>query len=44
MNIKSKEQNELHQRKLDDIAKLNTQANVNVQNELLKALVFNENI
>lgn len=41
-NIRSQEQNDLHQRKLDDIAKLNTQTNVNIQNELLKTIIFND--
>ncbi len=40
MNIKSEEQNELHQRKLDDIAKLSTQSNVNFQNEMIKTVIF----
>jgi hypothetical protein len=41
-DIKTPEQNEVHQRKLDDIAKLSTQANVNLQNELLKSLIFSD--
>jgi hypothetical protein len=40
MNIKSEEQNELLQRKLDDIAKLSTQTNVNLQNEVIKTTIF----
>lgn len=46
-NLKSKaieakdpKTNEIHQKKLDDIAMINTQANVNLQNELLKGLIF----
>jgi hypothetical protein len=41
-NIKNEDQNLIHQRKLDDIAKVNTQANVNIQNELLKTIIFND--
>jgi|LauGreDrversion4_2_1035121.scaffolds.fasta_scaffold2889046_1 hypothetical protein len=40
MNIKSEEQNELLQRKLDDIGKLSTQSNVNLQNEVIKKAIF----
>jgi len=40
--IKNQDQNENYQRKLDDIAKLNTQTNVNLQNELLKTIIFND--
>lgn len=39
-SINNRDQVEIHQRKLDDILKLNTENTVNVQNELIKAIVF----
>lgn len=41
-NLKTKDQNELHQKKLDIIANLNTQTNVNLQNELMKTIIFSD--
>ena len=38
--IKNEKQNEIHQKKLDDVANLNNQAVVNYQNELVKGLIF----
>jgi hypothetical protein len=38
-NIRNKEQSEMHQRKLDEVAKVNTQSSGNIQNELLKVKV-----
>ena len=38
--VKSDAMNEIHQKKLNDIALLNTQANVNLQNELVKGIAF----
>ena len=35
-----KKKNEVHQKKLDDIANLNNQAVVNYQNELIKGIIF----
>jgi len=42
VNIKTHDQNEIQQRKIDDIAKLNSQSNVNLQNELIKTIIFND--
>ena len=38
--INNEKQNEIHQKKLDDVANLNNQAVVNYQNELVKGLIF----
>ena len=38
--IKGEKANEVHQKKLDDIANLNNQAIVNYQNELIKGMIF----
>ena len=40
--VKNQDNNKNYQRKLDDIAKLNTQTNLNLQNELLKTIIFND--
>jgi COP9 signalosome complex subunit 5 len=39
-NQLNQEQLEIHQRKLDEIVGINTNSSVNVQNELIKALIF----
>ena len=38
--IDNEKKNEVHQKKLDDIANLNNQAVVNYQNELIKGIIF----
>ena len=38
----NQEQQEIQQRKLDEITSINTQTSVNIQNELIKALVFSD--
>jgi len=40
--IKSKDQSDMHQIKLDEISKVNTQSSVNLQNELVKVIIFND--
>lgn len=35
--------NQAHQRKIDNIVELNTQVSLNMQNELLKNIIFKEN-
>ena len=39
----SKDQNDLQQRKLDDIVKVNTQNSLYLQNEIIKSLLFYDN-
>ena len=41
--IRNKSMNEIHQKKINDLATLNTQANVNLQNELIKGIIFQKN-
>jgi COP9 signalosome complex subunit 5 len=41
-NPLNQEQLEIHQRKLDEIVGINTNSSVNVQNELIKALIFDD--
>ena len=38
--IRNKNMNEVHQKKLDDLSMINTQVNVNLQNELIKGIIF----
>ena len=38
--ISNEKKNDIHQKKLDDVANLNNQAVVNYQNELVKGLIF----
>ena len=38
--INNEKKNEVHQKKLDDVANLNNQAVVNYQNELIKGIIF----
>ena len=38
--LDNEKKNEVHQKKLDDIANLNNQAVVNYQNELIKGIIF----
>ena len=38
--VKSEAMNEIHQKKLNDIVLTNTQANINLQNELVKGIAF----
>ena len=38
--LNNDKKNEVHQKKLDDIANLNNQAVVNYQNELIKGIIF----
>jgi hypothetical protein len=40
-NCKNEQQNEMHQKKLNFIAKVNTQVSVGLQNELVKTILFN---
>ena len=39
----NQEQLEIHQRKLDEVVSINTQNSVNIQNEIIKSLIFDEN-
>ena len=41
--IKTKAMNEIHQKKINDLATLSTQANTNLQNELIKGIIFQKN-
>lgn len=43
MNSNNQDQLEIHQRKLNEILSINTQTSVNIQNELIKALIFSDN-
>ena len=38
--IDTEAKNELHQKRLNDIAILNSQVNINIQNELIKGMAF----
>ena len=38
--LNNDKKNEVHQKKLDDVANLNNQAVVNYQNELIKGIIF----
>ena len=38
--IRNKNMNDIHQKKLDDLSMINTQASVNLQNELVKGIIF----
>ena len=40
MGLNNEKKNEVHQKKLDEIANLNNQAVVNYQNELIKGIIF----
>lgn len=42
-NITNSDQVETHQRKLNELASVNTQTTVNVQNELMKGIIFSNN-
>ena len=39
-DVDSDAKNDIHQKRLNDIATLNSQANINLQNELLKGMAF----
>jgi len=39
--MRNKEQNVLQQRKLNEVARLNTQTSLNLQTELIKGILFN---
>ena len=39
-NVSNKNTNDIHQKKLDDLGNIHTQANVNLQNELIKGIIF----
>jgi COP9 signalosome complex subunit 5 len=39
-DVCNKNLNEIHQKKLDDLSNIHTQANVNLQNELIKGIIF----
>jgi len=41
--VKNKAMNEIHQKKINDLATLSTQANANLQNELIKGIIFQKN-
>ena len=41
--VKNKAMNEIHQKKINDLATLSTQANTNLQNELIKGIIFQKN-
>jgi hypothetical protein len=41
-NCKNDQQNELQQKKLNFISKVNTQVSVGLQNELVKTIIFNK--
>ena len=40
VGLNNEKKNEVHQKKLDDVANLNNQAVVNYQNELIKGMIF----
>ncbi len=42
ISVKNDKLNESHQRKIDNISELNTQANINMQNEKLKSFIFSD--